>query len=67
MGAKLAPMQHNAVDVGVTTDEQGRYIFPKNRLSPGEYSLSIRAVGYDIKAPTKATRDNPRSRQLNAH
>ena len=43
------------VEVSVTTDEQGRYTFPENRLTPGEYTLSIRAVGYDISAPTKAT------------
>ena len=42
------------VEVSVTTDAQGRYIFPENRLEPGEYALSIRAVGYDIGAPTKA-------------
>ena len=42
------------VEVSVTTDEQGRYTFPEGRLSPGEYTLSIRAVGYDISAPTKA-------------
>src|SRR6185436_2736149 len=42
------------VQVSVTTDAQGRYIFPENRLDPGEYALSIRAVGYDIGAPTKA-------------
>src|SRR6476469_2489449 len=43
------------VEVSVTTDAQGRYVFPENRLDPGEYTLSIRAVGYDIGAPTKAT------------
>jgi len=43
------------VEVSVTTDEQGRYAFPENRLTPGPYTLSIRAVGYDIGAPTKAT------------
>ena len=42
------------VEVSVTTDAQGRYIFPENRLDPGEYKISIRAVGYDIGAPTKA-------------
>ena len=44
------------VEVSVTNDEQGRYIFPENRLTPGEYTLSIRAVGYDISTPAKATR-----------
>jgi hypothetical protein len=34
------------VEVSVTTDAQGRYVFPENRLDPGEYALSIRAVGY---------------------
>jgi len=42
------------VQVSVTTDAQGRYSFPANRLEPGEYTLSIRAVGYDISAPAKA-------------
>src|SRR3954453_11790423 len=38
-----------------TTDAEGRYSFPQDRLRPGEYTLSIRAVGYDIAAPVKAT------------
>jgi virginiamycin B lyase len=45
------------VQVSVTTDAQGRYTFPENRLEAGEYTLSIRAVGYDIGAPTKAVVD----------
>src|SRR5262249_16597531 len=43
------------IKVSVTTDAQGRYRFPENRLEPGEYDITIRAVGYDIGAPTKAT------------
>src|SRR5262245_29662312 len=43
------------VQVSVTTDAQGRYVFPESRLDPGEYTLQIRAVGYEIGAPTKAT------------
>src|SRR5882724_9493718 len=43
------------VEVSVTTDADGRYGFPRNRLEPGEYALSIRAVGYDIDSPAKAT------------
>ena len=42
------------VRVSVTTDVQGRYAFPESRLEPGEYAISIRAVGYDISAPAKA-------------
>src|SRR6266851_5217820 len=43
------------VQVSVTTDAEGRYSFPRDRLEPGEYTLSIRAVGYDIDSPAKAT------------
>ena len=43
------------VQVSVTTDAEGRYSFPRNRLEPGEYAFSIRAVGYDIDSPAKAT------------
>src|SRR5262245_59020915 len=43
------------VQVSVTTDAQGRYVFPESRLEPGEYTLQVRAVGYEIGAPTKAT------------
>jgi len=42
------------VKVSVTTDAKGRYAFPDNRLEPGEYTITIRAVGYDIAAPTTA-------------
>ena len=42
------------VAVSVTTDAQGRYAFPENRLEPGHYNLAIRAVGYDISAPAAA-------------
>src|SRR5690349_16732189 len=43
------------VQVSVTTDADGRYSFPRDRLEPGEYTLSIRAVGYDIDSPARAT------------
>src|SRR4051812_2706827 len=43
------------VQVSVTTDAEGRYSFPQDRLKPGEYTLAIRAVGYDIAAPARAT------------
>src|SRR5207302_1411302 len=43
------------VQVSVTTDADGRYSFPRNRLEPGDYTFGIRAVGYDIAAPAKAS------------
>src|SRR5215831_18469199 len=43
------------VQVSVTTDAEGRYVFPRTHLEPGQYTLSVRAVGYDIDSPAKAT------------
>lgn len=36
------------ITVTVVTNEKGAYSFPADRLSPGHYTLSIRAVGYDL-------------------
>jgi streptogramin lyase len=48
----------SVVQVSVTTDAEGRYSFPQDRLQPGEYTLGIRAVGYDIDSPATATVSN---------
>jgi len=42
------------VSTSVTTDAKGRYAFPENRLEPGRYTVTIRAVGYDLPAATSA-------------
>ena len=36
------------VTVTVVSDKDGHYSFPAARLEPGQYSLRIRAVGYDL-------------------
>lgn len=38
----------STVSVSVVTDKNGLYSFPANRLEPGHYMLTIRAVGYDL-------------------
>jgi virginiamycin B lyase len=40
--------------VSVVTDAQGRYNFPANRLEPGQYALTIRAVGFDLNGKASA-------------
>jgi len=35
----------------VVTDNQGRYSFPADRLAPGRYAISIRAIGYKLDGP----------------
>ena len=38
----------STITVTVVSDKDGRYSFPAARLEPGQYSLSIRAVGYEL-------------------
>ena len=44
----------STITVTVVSDEKGHYSFPANKLEPGEYSLSIRAVGYDLDGSGEA-------------
>jgi virginiamycin B lyase len=37
--------------ITVVSDAQGNYSFPAAKLEPGQYSLRIRAVGYDLDRP----------------
>jgi virginiamycin B lyase len=39
------------ITVTVVSDAQGGYEFPASRLVPGHYTLTIRAVGYDLAGP----------------
>ena len=39
----------STISVTVVSDSQGRYAFPTSKLEPGRYSVSIRAVGYDLE------------------
>src|SRR5215217_4602659 len=52
--------------VSVSTNARGEYSFPKDRLEPGDYDITMRAVGYTLP-PTKATirSDGPTQLDLN--
>ncbi|HEY3051854.1 MAG TPA: carboxypeptidase regulatory-like domain-containing protein [Thermoanaerobaculia bacterium] len=39
----------STLTITVVSDDQGRYRFPRKKLDPGQYSLTIRAVGYDLE------------------
>jgi streptogramin lyase len=39
------------ITITVVSDRQGRYRFPRARLEPGDYTLRIRAIGYDLESP----------------
>ena len=49
IGAKAAG---STITVTVVSDQQGRYHFPSSKLPPGQYSLRIRAVGFDLESPS---------------
>src|SRR6185312_3925131 len=40
--------------ISVFSDAQGRYAFPSTKLGPGKYTLSIRAIGYDLDGQAQA-------------
>jgi streptogramin lyase len=42
------------ITVTVVSDAHGRYAFPADRLPAAAYTLSIRAVGYELAAPASA-------------
>src|SRR5690242_3585181 len=41
----------STVSIDVISDEHGHYSFPASKLTPGQYSLKIRAVGYEMDGP----------------
>jgi virginiamycin B lyase len=41
----------STVTTTVVSDQAGRYSFPGNRLEPGQYTLRIRATGYELDDP----------------
>ena len=47
----------STITITVVSDEQGHYHFPAAKLEPGKYSLTIRAVGYELagRAAAKIT------------
>jgi virginiamycin B lyase len=44
----------STITVSVITDDKGQFSFPSSRLEPGHYTLSVRAVGYDLDGPNAA-------------
>jgi virginiamycin B lyase len=41
----------SSITTTVVTDDKGHYTFPADRLEPGKYSVSIRAIGYVLDGP----------------
>ena len=52
------------ITISVVTDEHGRYAFPADRLKPADYTLAIRARGYEAPKSTVTVGDKPASADL---
>lgn len=44
----------STITTTVVTDKRGGFSFPADRLSPGHYALTIRAIGYELRRPQSA-------------
>jgi streptogramin lyase len=49
-----AKREGSTITTTVVTDDKGSYSFPADRLAPGKYTISIRAVGYTLTGPKSA-------------
>src|SRR4051794_10763262 len=45
----------STIRVSVITDAQGQFAFPATRIEPGNYTISIRAAGYDLDGSDAAS------------
>lgn len=43
-----AQKTNSPITITVVSDEQGRFSFPTTKLGPRQYSLRIRAIGYEL-------------------
>src|SRR6185437_13396312 len=41
----------STITTTVVSDDKGHYSFPADRLEPGHYAISIRAIGYKLDGP----------------
>jgi streptogramin lyase len=46
-----AKKQGSNITVSVVSDDKGKFSFPAGRLETGHYTLSVRAVGFDLQSP----------------
>src|ERR1700722_12237871 len=42
------------ITVSVVSDAMGYYSFPAAKLEPGQYTLAIRAIGFELEGPKSA-------------
>src|ERR1700674_3266716 len=52
------------ITISVVSDDHGRYAFPADRLKPGDYTLTVRAAGYDAPKSTVTVGSDPATADL---
>jgi hypothetical protein len=45
----------STITISVVSDAQGNFSFPASKIEPGEYSLRIRAIGFELDSPRTVT------------
>src|SRR5258708_5394416 len=51
--AVIAQRDGSGILTSVVTNDRGQYAFPRSRLEPGSYSITIRAAGYELPDPAR--------------
>src|SRR5579863_5021728 len=54
----------STVTTWVVSNAQGQYSFPGDRLEPGKYAISIRAVGYELPRTSVDVAEQPATQDL---
>jgi virginiamycin B lyase len=49
-----AKKEGSTMTITVVSDDKGNFTFPTSKLEPGKYTISIRAIGYDLQGPRTA-------------
>ena len=53
----------STITISVVSDAQGNFSFPTAKLEPGQYTLRVRAIGYDLDGPRTVERQPPTPRR----
>src|SRR5881397_588661 len=64
VGAKKAG---STITTWVVSNAQGQYSFPRGRMDPGKYVVSIRAVGYELPSTSVDVPAQPAELDLQLH
>src|SRR5262245_24333453 len=60
-----ARREGSPISVSVVTDANGKYAFPQSHVQPGQYTVTMRAVGYDLPNPGSVEVSAGKSATLN--